>query len=202
MRAREAAVLSIKVLALFVLIGLLDLIGWVAQNWYIFQREFLSPEHVSVPFIVVFTVLGALFTIISSGVLWFYADKIATKIFPVNERDGGAETGRMFATNRELVRVLFGIMAVWLILNSFPQLLSQVLSLAFFSKPNSITDGFDYRTVQFQNIIAQLCKFIAGCLLLVWQPLTSFFQSLVFFQQEESGSLVRISTSSAQCPVL
>jgi hypothetical protein len=131
--------------------------------------------------------------------LWYYAERIARRIFPSDEvvehRDAPSRV-----TNKELIRIFLGVAGVWLIINSFPQLLGQIISLFMFRSPDIARSNFDYRTAHFQNIIFTLLRFVAGCLLLVWQPLTRFFQSLIFFQHDETGSLVRISTSPAQCP--
>lgn len=199
MRARDAAVLSIKVLALFILIGFLDSVGGIIQNWYVFERELMGAERASLPFTIGFTILHIILVVIVAWVLWHNAGRIATRIFPSDEAGAPAQVQRT-VTNQELVQIFLGVLGVWLIINSFPQLLSSVLSLVVFPNPNLRSEKFDYGTVQFQNILFTLFKFVAGCLLLVWQPLTRFFQSLIFFQSAEAGSLVRISTSPAQCP--
>ena len=103
-------------------------------------------------------------------------------------------------TNKELFRIFLGVAGVWLIINSFPQLIAQIISLFIFADSDFRTKDFNYRSSQFRNILFCLLRFVAGCLLLAWQPLSRFFQSLLFFQPSETNSLVRISTSPAQCP--
>ena len=198
MQAKDAAILSIKILALFILTRIIDAGRFVTENWYIYERELPGGQTTSLPFTIIFTVLQIILIVVFACALWHYADRIARRIFPSDGVAEHSESPRI--TNKELVRIFLGVAGVWLIINSFPQLLAQIISLFMFRASEITGNNLDYRTAQFQNILFTLLRFVAGCLLLVWQPLTTFFQSLIFFQHDDTGSLVRISTSPAQCP--
>jgi hypothetical protein len=81
MQAKDVAVLSIKVLALFVLTRIIDAVRSVTENWYIYERELLGAQTTSLPFTIVFTILQIILIVVLAWALWHYAERIAQRFF-------------------------------------------------------------------------------------------------------------------------
>jgi hypothetical protein len=98
MQAKDAAVLSIKVIALFVLTRIIDVAQFVTENWYVYERDLLGAKQ-SLPFTFVFSILQIILIVLLAWALWHYADRIARKIFPSDEAAEHAETPPRITSN-------------------------------------------------------------------------------------------------------
>jgi hypothetical protein len=189
MRAIEAAIIGVRIIALVVLTGLINSIVKIVENWASL-RAFGEGLEVPGGTQTVFIAAVQIGLIVGVGVLLFiYAEKIARRILPsIPVTDQQTST-----SNIDWVRLILGFMGVWLILTSFPQLLGNTISMLVL--PEAQLQSYIQRAT-----LTELIQFIAGCLMLLWRRLIDFFRSLLFFQSSESQGVLRVSVSSTNCP--
>jgi hypothetical protein len=193
MRATEAATLAIKVLALFVLTKLPEVIAKLGNEWGTFNA-LTSGAEVSSHHILLIALSGfqILLILLFAAGLWIWAPQISRKIFPQTQVANEAAAS---SSNVDWVRVILGMMGIWLMMNSFPYLVASIIS--FFTFGN--TEG-EFRPYIISETVTQLLRFITGTLLLLWEKFFNFFKALLLFQQSGSDGFLRVSVSSIQCP--